>query len=184
MAPPPTPTPSPKPAAAGKPGGLPIWAWGAAAALGLVLGLFFLRGRDATADSSSSDAPTKASEEEGAGGGVVALPPELLEALGLRGYGGAADGGGSDPGGGGSDPGGAQTTASAWDGYAAGGQQNRQLPARLQLAGLAPTAPVISSYFEQPQTIRGPASLPSLATVKQVAPPDLRGAGTRSFQPA
>lgn len=82
MAPVPTPTPKPKP------GAVPIWAWGAAAAVGLLIGFVFLRPGSATAAAEQGRAGGAAEDGKGTdkeGGGVtVAIPPELLAALGLR----------------------------------------------------------------------------------------------------
>lgn len=82
--------PAPTPKLGAK--GLPLWAWGAAAAAGLVIGLVFLRKADAATAAPGDSAASPASQsaaESSPPGGVVALPPELLEALGVRALGSA-----------------------------------------------------------------------------------------------
>lgn len=77
----PPPAPQPKPQGK-KIGGLPWWAWAAAAAVGLIVGYVLTRSKPddpaGTAGTEDQSRPTT-----GAGGGAPALP-DLLEALGLR----------------------------------------------------------------------------------------------------
>lgn len=78
----PPPQPQPKPGAKGKPGGVPIWAWGAAIAVGLIVGFVFLRKPQSAAAEGAPAGP--GAPPSSGGGGTIALPPDLLAALGLR----------------------------------------------------------------------------------------------------
>lgn len=81
----PPPAPQPKP----KAGAVPAWAWVAAAGVGLAIGLLVLR-RPAAAAAEGSPAPTSpAPAGESSQGGALALPFDLLQALGLRPGGGS-----------------------------------------------------------------------------------------------
>src|SRR3990172_12270107 len=96
--------PEPVPAPGGPGKRLPLWAWAAAAAGGLVLGYFFLR-QSGVPPEEDAAAQARQVEAPGAPGGVA---PDVLEALGLRppsgdGGGGSSSGGGDGSGGGGGD---------------------------------------------------------------------------------
>lgn len=75
------------------PMGIPIWGWVIAAALGIIIGYTILKksgGGSATSqDAQSPDQSTGASGDPGASGSV-ALPPDVLSALGLSPTGGGA----------------------------------------------------------------------------------------------
>ncbi len=164
------------PASAGGPPGpgagkrLPLWAWLAAGAGGLVIGFLFLRRSPGADSDGQTDAEGGEGKPQEAAGAVVVEPlaDDLLAALGLRPYTGGGTGEGGGGGGSGDGSGGGSGSGSGNGGTSA---PQTAIVSQFDVGSLAPaftSQPVFSGFTGTPTIQPFPTISPTSPSAKFV----------------